>query len=230
MTAANKHSFNAIGMGDLYITVPNGDKPNTRILLKDVLYTLLMGVTLISVSRITIAGSALLFQNMTCLIYTKDKSRVGQIEMKNGLYHIFTPRPETAASATTPQAPPKIVSIDKLHCRLGHVAHDAAHSLIEKGLVHGLQLDETSKATVCESCEWAKHSQKPIQKVREHKRPAKIGDEIHSDLWGPSPVKTIGRRVYYISFTDGYFCHTTMYLLCMKSDALEAYRTFEALL
>jgi hypothetical protein len=162
--AAKKCSFSAIGMGNMYITVPNSDKVPTRVLLKDVLYAPLMGVTLVSISQIAIAGSTLVFQDLTCCIYKKDKTCVGVIEMKNGLYHVFTHHPKTAASAETLAPPPKIMSINKLHQCLGHVAHKAARSLMKKGLVHGVQLDN-SKATVCESCEWAKGTRKPIQKV-----------------------------------------------------------------
>jgi hypothetical protein len=164
ITAANKCSFSAIGMGDMYITVPNGDKAPTCVLLEDILYALSMGVTLVSISQIAIAGSTLVFQDLTWCIYKKDKTCVNVIKMKNRLYCVFTHCPETATSAETPASPPKIMSINEFHLRLSHVAHKAAHSLVKKGLVHGVQLDN-SKATVCESCKWAKGTWKPIQKV-----------------------------------------------------------------
>jgi hypothetical protein len=50
ITAADKCSFSAIGMGDMYITVPNSDKAPTCVLLKDILYAPSMGVTLVSIS------------------------------------------------------------------------------------------------------------------------------------------------------------------------------------
>lgn len=63
--AADKRTFNAIGKGDLHIEVPNG-KTRTRILLHDVLYAPSMGVTLISISRLTTAGYTALFRDSIC--------------------------------------------------------------------------------------------------------------------------------------------------------------------
>ena len=51
---ADKRTFQAIGKGDMYVYLPNGDKPNSRILLKDVLYAPRMGTTLVSISRIVL--------------------------------------------------------------------------------------------------------------------------------------------------------------------------------
>jgi len=52
--------------------------------------------------------------------------------------------------------------------------------------------------------------------------------EIHSDVWVPSPTKTLGGKSYYISFTDDktHYMHT--YLLAHKGKVLQAYPTFEA--
>ena len=65
ITAADKRSFDAIGKGDMYIDVPKGNG-TSRILLRDVLYTPKMGVTLISIGKITDSGSSVLFHGNTC--------------------------------------------------------------------------------------------------------------------------------------------------------------------
>ena len=48
------------------------------------------------------------------------------------------------------------VSIDELHCRLGHISHERAQMLVLKELIEGVDLDMMSKPSVYESCEWAK--------------------------------------------------------------------------
>jgi len=100
---------------------------------------------------------------------------------------VFTPREVAAAAAARP---PTTLTINELHRRLGHVAHEAARKLMKDGLVRGVKLDESSVASICESCEWAKGTRKPIQKVRQRERASEIGEEVHSDLWGPAPVET----------------------------------------
>ena len=66
ITAADKCTFQASGKGDIYIHIPNGDKPKSQILLKDVLYALSMGVTLVSISKIASAGSMVVFSGNFC--------------------------------------------------------------------------------------------------------------------------------------------------------------------
>ncbi|TFK16356.1 hypothetical protein FA15DRAFT_607505, partial [Coprinopsis marcescibilis] len=55
ITAANKRVFHAMGQGDMQIEIPNGPT-TTTILLKDVLYAPDMAMTVVSVSRIAVAG------------------------------------------------------------------------------------------------------------------------------------------------------------------------------
>ena len=48
------------------------------------------------------------------------------------------------------------------------------------------------------------------------------------DMWGPSPVESLGGKIYYISFTDYKTRYTKLSLLTPKSGAFEAYLNFEA--
>jgi len=53
--------------------------------------------------------------------------------------------------------------------------------------------------------------------------------EVHTDMWGPSPVKSPSGKLYYISFTNDktlLTCRCT--LLVHKSDTLHTYLSFEA--
>ena len=59
--------------------------------------------------------------------------------------------------------------------------------------------------------------------------PAKhFGAEVHTDLWGPSPISSLGRRRYYISFTNNHTRFTHVDILRTKDQALEAYEAFAA--
>jgi hypothetical protein len=60
ITTADKRIFYAVGIGDLRIKVPNGES-STPIVLKDVLYALDMGITIVSVSWITQSGCKVVF-------------------------------------------------------------------------------------------------------------------------------------------------------------------------
>jgi len=122
------------------------------------------------------------------------------------------------------------LTIDKLHCCMGHVSHSAARVLVWKKLMSGIELDESSKPSVCESCKWVKGVQKEIQRTCNGDRTAAVGDEVHLDLWRSAPVETINQKEYYISFTNDHSCFTHLFLLHTKDQAFDAYVTYKALL
>ena len=59
--AADKKHFEAIGKGDMFVQVPNGNK-SKKIYVKNMLYTPNFSVTLLSVTHITQAGYILHFK------------------------------------------------------------------------------------------------------------------------------------------------------------------------
>ena len=69
---------------------------------------------------------------------------------------------------------------------------------------------------------------KPVPKERSGKNVESPGGEVHTDVWGPSPVKSLGGKLYYISFTDDKTRYSRVYLLALKSEAFRAYLSFEA--
>lgn len=148
--------------------------------------------------------------------YITDKEQIGKIREKKGLYQVYMIHlGEEAGAAGTRES----LSINELHHCLGLVSRECAKLLITKGLVEGVTLDKKSEPTICESCECAKGTRKVVVKVREGEGCKAISEEVHLDLWGPSPVKSLGRKRYYISFTDDYSCHTNVYFLRTKDKA-----------
>ena len=207
----------------MYIDVPNGSE-TSRILLCDVLYSPNMGVTLVSIGKITDAGCTALFHSSSCRIFDSSRTLLAEIPKQYGLYRTFTPH----LTGGLAERVAEVLTIDELHRRLGHVGHDAARMLVEKGLVQGVELDPDTKPTTCPSCEWGKGHWKVIQREREDRRAAALGDKIHSDLWGLAPVESINHKEYFVSFTDDCKRYTVIYLMTKKSETFENYLVFEA--
>ena len=67
-----------------------------------------------------------------------------------------------------------------------------------------------------------------IGKVKIEPRASNIGDEVHSDVWGPSPIQTIGGCEYYTTYTDDNSAFSHIYLLRHKSETFDAYKMYEA--
>ena len=224
ITAADKRYFQAIGKGDLRIKIPNGSTATT-ILLKGVLHCPDMGLTLVSIGKITAAGYKVIFKGATCRIYDAKDKIIGLISARNGLYRVDH---EVVVNAAMIGEDPEILSIEEIHRRLGHIAPETARKMVSNKAITGIEIDSTTSIQQCESCEYAKATRKPIKKIRETPRAAKFGDEIHSDVWGPSPVQTPGRKEYYVSFTDDHTRWTHLQLLGTKDGVFQAYKDFEA--
>src|SRR5882672_7236426 len=120
------------------------------------------------------------------------------------------------------------LSMADAHHHLGHIPPDAIKQLCLSRLITGLTLNNDTEITGCDSCAYAKLTHKPIPKERTGKHANSPGAEVHTDMWGPSPVKSLGSKLYYISFTDNKTHYTHMYLLTLKSEAFRAYLSFEA--
>ena len=219
--AADDHIFKAIGQGDLRIKIPN-KKAETMMTLKDVLYCPNLGFTLVSISKIAAAGYTAIFKNDVCRILDCTGRIIGEIEASNGLYRVSS-NSDRASVAITQKS-----SIVALHKRLGHISPVTVKAMITSKACSGLELDECSNMTPCASCEHAKTTRKPIQKTRMTPRAKAFGEEVHSNVWGLSPIQSIAKQVYYITFTDDYTRWTTIYLMKKKSGALKFYQSYEA--
>lgn len=200
ITAADKCYFQAIGKGDLCIKLPNGSV-TTTILLKDVLHCPNMGLTLVSISKITAAGYKVVFQGPTCKIFNLRDKVVGLINIKSGLNCVDH---EVMVNVGMAGEACKILTVKELHRQIGHIAPEAAKKMVSSGAVRGIELNPSTTIQSCDSCEYAKATCKPIRKTHEEPRTSKFGNEIHSDVWGPSPVQTPGQKEYYVSSTDDH--------------------------
>ena len=220
IAAADKHKFYAVGTGDLKIQVPNGASA-TPMILRDALHAPDIGLTVVSIGRIAKAGHVVSFKGDTCKITNSKGKTIGNIPISaNGLYK--AERVYAAAAVL------EIVDIITLHRRLGHISLDTIRNIIRNNIVTGIQLIDDKPSFFCESCEHAKAMRKPINKERQSDLAEAFGDEIHSDLWGPSRTATIGGRKYYVTFTDDFSRYTRLELLRTKDETLDAYKTFAA--
>ena len=186
--AVDKRVFYAIGLGDLKIEVPNGTSP-TSIIFKDVFHAPDMGLTIVSINHIAKAGYTVEFKDEFCVIRDKAGDQVGSIlTNQNGLYkvesvYVATPLEEQADLAM-------------LHRRLAHISPDSIRKLISSGAIEGIKLINDGSPLICDACEQAKATRKLIRKERKAPLMKSFGTEIHSDLWGPSPIPSLRGRKY----------------------------------
>ena len=145
----------ALGVGDVEVTLPNGNKKNT-VLLQNSIYTPEMVFTIISIVCITSAGALVTFEGNLCTITHSDGTAVVKIAHSDGLYQLSA-NIATTISDEQYQMYVNIVwkplSLYELHCHLSHIHYGAVQDVIQKGLVEGLQIDPNDTEEIfCEAC------------------------------------------------------------------------------
>ena len=61
------------------------------------------------------------------------------------------------------------------------------------------------------------------------KRANKILELVHSDVFGPVSVPSLGKSVYYVSFIYEFSRNTWIYFLRKKSEVFDKFKEFKAL-
>ena len=197
-TAANKQVFSATRMGDMIVEVPNGYDVSC-LCLTEVLFSREVDYTLMSIGRLDELGFLTTFTEGFCTICGTDGETIGRIPRSTrGLYRVVW---EHDTANTTSEH----ITVMELHRRFGHIAPSVACQLTTRGLVSGLIFDDSKDdSTFCESCVYGKATRKPIAKECEGERAEHVGNVVWSDIWGPSPMPTLGGRCYYVTFTDDH--------------------------
>jgi hypothetical protein len=220
IVGADKSMFYAVGTGNLRIEVPHGES-STQIILRDTLHAPNIVLTVVSIDWICKARNSVTFKGKNCTIRNQNDKVIGIIPVSaNGLYKVE----HAYAAATTPEC----IDLPTLHCQLCHIAPDAIHALINKGTAEGIQLIDDRAPLLCDSCEHAKSMCKPISKERTTPLADAFGMEVHTDLWGLSPLQSLGGRKYYIAFMDNATRYTMLTVLHSKDEAFDAYKAYAA--
>ena len=95
-----------------------------------------------------------------------------------------------------------------------------------KNLVDGLK-DYNLEFDFCEHCVISK--QNCIQFYSSSHKSSCILDLIHSDVFSPVDVPSIGRSVYYVSFIDDFSRRTWVYFLRNKAEVFSHFKEFKAM-
>jgi hypothetical protein len=87
------------------------------------------------------------------------------------------------------------------HQRLGHIGEKGLRTLHGKGMVEGIS-NCTLDFDLCEHFIYGKHNRVIFPSGAT--RAKGILELIHSDVFGPVHVPSLGKSVYYVSFIDDF--------------------------
>ena len=118
----------------------------------------------------------------------------------SSLHHLPT------VSAATPSRSPS-TTLNLWHSRLGHAFVSHIRSLATSGQLGSVE----SESFDCVACQLGKQSALPFN--NSDSISSTPFDLMHSDVWGPVPIPTLGGSHYFVIFVDGYYRYTWLYLL-----------------
>ncbi|KZV18236.1 hypothetical protein F511_28102 [Dorcoceras hygrometricum] len=111
------------------------------------------------------------------------------------------------------------------HCRLGHMSEKGMKMLMSNGKLPDLKSVEHK---MCESCIFGKQRKVSFSKGGREPKAAKL-ELVHTDVWGPSPVPSLGGSRYYVTFIDDSSRKVWVYFLKNKSDVYETFKRWKAM-
>nr|CAN62498.1 hypothetical protein VITISV_000081 [Vitis vinifera] len=210
---ADGSALDVMGLGDVRISLPNG----FVWLLEKVRHIPNLMRNLIFVGQLDDEGHAILFVGGTWKV-TKGARVLARRKKIGTLYMTSCPRDTIAVvDANT--------DTSLWHHKLGHMSEKGMKMLLSKGKLPELKSIDFD---MCESCILGKQKNVSFFKTGRTLKAEKL-ELVHTDLWGSSPVASLGGSRYYITFIDDSSRKVWVYFLKNKSDVFETFKKWKVM-
>jgi hypothetical protein len=80
----------------------------------------------------------------------------------------------------------------------------------------------------CERCLYGKHNR--VRFPSGATKAERILQLVHSDVFGPVSIPSLGNSMYYVSFIDEFSRKNWIYFLRKKSEVFDGFKEFKALI
>ena len=184
---ANDQTEEIVGIGDVNLKTTMG----TIWTFKDVKYIPTIKRMLISVSQLDGLGYKIAFENGQWKV-SKGNLVIAHGWKKGTLY--MAEMPVERVNAVTDGPNPSTL----WHQRLGHMSEKGMKILASKGKIPELK---NVKVDFCEPCVFGKQKRVSFTNARKDPKKTKL-EMVHSDVYGPTKVPSIGGSHYYVTFID----------------------------
>ena len=104
------------------------------------------------------------------------------------------------------------------HVRLGHAGEKFLQTLMRYGL---LKCMKTCKLKFCEHCTIGKKIRVKFGAINHDTH--EILKYVHSDIWGPTKIASIGGSHYFIIFIDDFSRRVWVYTMRANDEVLEIF-------
>ena len=113
------------------------------------------------------------------------------------------------------------------HLRFGHLGFTGLKLLSKAKMVNGLP-EINQPEHLCEACIKGKQHRQSFP-TGGSRRARRLLEIIHSDIAGPFDILSLGQNRYYLTFIDDFSRKSWVYIIKEKSEALEKFKEFKAM-
>ena len=111
------------------------------------------------------------------------------------------------------------------HHRLGHMSENGMQILHKRNLLLDFkQID----LDFCEYCVYRKHKRVRFLRVEKEKKSKRL-DLVHTYVWGPTQVSSLGGFCYYVTFIDDATRKKLVYCIRKKYDVFYTFKKWKDL-
>jgi hypothetical protein len=109
------------------------------------------------------------------------------------------------------------------HHRIGHVSEKGMQILHKRNLLPDLkQID----LDFCEHCVYGKKKRVRFLRVKKENKSERL-ELVHTDVWGPAQVLSLGGSSYYVTFIDDATRKTWVYCIRKKYDVFDTFKKWK---
>lgn len=206
------HPCSVVGIGEVQINL-NGSVWK----LKDVRHIPELRKNLISVKQLSREGCDAHFSD-DCWKITKGSMIIARGKDAGSLYTTMN------ACVTVAVADSK-KNTNLWHQRLGHMSQKGLKYMHSKGKLPMLKFIDID---FCESCIFGKHKRVSFNTSGRTPKQVKL-ELVHTDVWGPAAVSSIGGKSYFVTFIDDHSRKVWVYFLRHKSEVFEVFKKWKAM-
>nr|GEV43558.1 putative ribonuclease H-like domain-containing protein [Tanacetum cinerariifolium] len=198
---------------------------------EDVYFVKELKFNLFSVSQMYDKKNSVLFTDTECLVLSSDfklpdESQVLlRVPRENNMYNVNLKNIVPSGDSICIFAKATIDESNLWHRRLSHINFKTVNKLVKCNLVRGLPTKVFENDITCVAC----------KKGKQHRASCKTKHvssvdqplfRLHMDLFGPTFVKSLNKKSYYLVFTDDYSRFTWVFFLATKDETSPILKTF----
>ncbi|XP_071039976.1 uncharacterized protein [Parasteatoda tepidariorum] len=211
------------GIGDIHFNVKDRDK-FVPIKLENVYFAPNMRRNLISGSNMDLAGITVKWGNNKMTVFGKNHNylftvpRIDKLYILKGYVEKVVVTKELAFSTGLDR--------ELVHRRFCHLNIGMLNHMSQNNVVNGLD-NLCGKFDTCNTCKITKSTRTSF-KVNHGIMTKSVLEKVHMDVWGKSPVNSVGGAEYFVSVIDDFSRYVEIFTIKHKHEVFNCFKLYLA--